>query len=113
MLDFDEWGRYRFRSRRHGAQLSAIITDGVFYATDYTGPSESILALFAAGLARIPCIEETEVSWFDCVGSVMFRSGAARWLLDMVEPFFGPFLLRFQYRMKPEHGGGFAMVRNT
>ena len=67
-----------------------------------------MLAYIAAGLARIPCIAD-DVSWLDCVSAVPFRSGATRWLLDLVEPFFGPFLLRYRYVLKTEHGGGFAI----
>ncbi|MFZ4766530.1 MAG: urea transporter, partial [Roseimicrobium sp.] len=108
-LTFDEWGRFRFRSRRHGAQFVAFFSDGVFYTNEFQGPGDSVLAFIAAGLARIPCIADAEVSWFDCVSSVPFHSRATRWLLGLAEPFFGPFLLRCRYVLKLEHGGGFAI----
>ena len=108
-LDFDEWGRYRFRSRRHGAQLAAFLREGVFYAVDYSGPGESVLALIAAGIARVPCLSESHVSWFDGVSAMPFSHSVLRPLLELAEPFFGPFMLRFRYRMENEHGGGIAV----
>ncbi len=109
ILDFDEWGRYRFRSRRYGAQVTAFINDGVFYMGDYTGPGQSVLALIAAGMARIPCIDVPEVTWIDRVSSAPFRSPSLAWGLDLIEPFFGPFLMSLRYRMEAEHGGGVAI----
>lgn len=108
-LDFDEYGRYRLRSQRHGAELIAFISDGVFYTTDYTGPGDSVLALIAIGLARVPFIAEGSAAWFDGTSSVPFASGFKRWALDLVEPFFGPFMLHYRYRLEAEHGGGYAI----
>lgn len=112
-LDFDEWGRYRFRSRRHGAQLSAFVSEGVFYAVDYSGPGESVLALMGAGLARVPCLDASDVSWFDGVSTMPFSHSVLRPLLELVEPFLGPFMLRFRYRMENEHVGGVAVQANS
>jgi len=104
LVDFDELGRFRFRSRRAKAGMTAFLSENVFYATDYearpgTGNHGSILALFAAGLARVPCIADAGVEWQDCVSFVPFFSGSFRWFHDMIDPFFGPSLLPLRFRM--------------
>ena len=68
-----------------------------------------VLSLIAAGMARVPCLAETNASWFDGVSSMPFSNPVTRPLLELVEPFLGPFMLRFRYRMEAEHGGGIAV----
>ena len=104
-LDFDEAGRYRLRSRRHGGRLSAFLSEGVFYTTNLEGNDRSLLAYFCAGISRVPCISEPGVTWEDYVSTVPFLPPAARWLGNFAEPFFGPFLLRYTYRMETDDAG--------
>ncbi len=105
LLDFDDRGRYRLRSRRHGARLSAFLHEGVFYTTDYEGSDRSLLAFLGAGLARVPCIADAEVEWHDHISTVPFYVSAERWLRTLAEPFVGPFLLRFTYSVTAEKEG--------
>ena len=105
LLDFDEVGRYRMRSRRTPARLSALISEGVFLSTDFEGDSRSLLAFIAAGLARVPCAAEAGLIWHDCVSAAPFFVSVHRWLRDFIEPFFGPFLLRFTYRLEAAADG--------
>ena len=100
LLDFDELGRYRMRSRRTHARLSALISEGVFLATDFEGDSRSVLAFIATGLARVPCVAEAGLIWRDWVSAAPFFVSVNRWLRGFIEPFFGPFLLRFTYRLE-------------
>jgi urea transporter len=104
-LDFDEAGRYRLRSRRRGGQLSAFISEGIFFTTNLEGDDRSLLAFFGAGISRVPCINEPDVTWEDYVSTVPFLPPAARWLGNFAEPFFGPFLLRYTYSMKADAAG--------
>ena len=104
-LDFDEAGRFRLRSNRYAAHLTAFVSDGVFFCTEFSGPSQSVLAWLAAGLARVPCISDEGVGWLDQISSVPFRPQILRWLCDLGEPFFGPFLLPYRYRFGNEPGG--------
>ena len=105
LLDFDERGRYRLRSRRHRARLTGFLNDGVFYATDFEGSGRSLLAYLAAGLARIPCIAEPAAVWHDDVSTVAFYAPAERWLRSLTEPFVGPFLLRYTYCVEANSTG--------
>ena len=100
LLDFDEMGRYRMRSRRTHARLSAFFSEGVFITTDFEGDSGSVLAFIATGLARVPCVSDAGLRWADCVSAAPFFVSASRWLRDFIEPFFGPFLLRFTYYLE-------------
>jgi len=100
VIDFDECGRYRFRSRRYAARLTAFLSEGVFYAVDYEGTDHSLLAFLAAGLARIPCIADEGAQWSDQMSTTPFYRAAERWLRDLAEPFCGPFLLAYTYRLE-------------
>ena len=97
-LDFDEMGRFRLRSRRHRAQLTAFVNEGVFYATDYAGSGRSLLALIAIGLARVPFTADADVIWHDSVSAVPFLPAPLRWLHDTLDPFVGPAVLPYSYR---------------
>lgn len=112
LLDFDEQGRYRLRSRRYGAQLTAFLSDGVFYCTDFIGPGKSLLATIATGLARVPCISDNGVKWQDVASTVPFHLAIGRWLRDLTEPFFGPFLMRYRYRFEND-ASGFIVVAQS
>ena len=98
VVDFDEAGCFRIRSRRYRAALRAFVKDQVFYCTDFTGSGESVLAYLAAGLARVPFIADTGVTWRDQVSAVPFHAAPSRWLHDTFDPFIGPTLLDFTYR---------------
>jgi len=100
LLDFDEMGRFRLRSRRYGAQLIAFLSGNVFYTIDYEGPGESLLALFATGLARVPCIADPGLTWEDHVSPAPFHGSVSRKLHDILDPFFGPDLLAYDYSMQ-------------
>ena len=112
-LDFDEQGRYRLRSRRFGSQLTAFINDGAFYCTDFSGSGHSLLALIATGLARVPCISDVGVRWHDHVSSVPFYAAPGRWMRDLTEPFFGPFLMRYRYRFESDPDGFVIVAEHT
>jgi urea transporter len=100
LLDFDELGRFRFRSRRYGAQLIAFLSGNVFYTTDYEGPGDSLLALISTGLARVPCIADPGLTWDDHVSPAPFHGNVSRKLHDIIDPFFGPDLLAYDYSMQ-------------
>jgi hypothetical protein len=100
LLDFDESGRYRLRSRRTRARLTAFLSEGVFYTTEFEGTDDSLLAFFATGLARVPCIADTTATWADYAGSATFFPTVTHWLRGIIEPFFGPFLMRLTYSME-------------
>ena len=105
VLDFDETGRFRLRSRRHEAQLIAFLAHNVFYTIDYEGPRESILALVAAGLARVPCLADPGVIWDDHVSPAPFHGGVWRKIHDIVDPYAGPSLLAYRYSMQAGEQG--------
>ncbi|MEI7775959.1 MAG: hypothetical protein WCK17_14415, partial [Verrucomicrobiota bacterium] len=85
--------------------LTAFVSEGVFFCTEFSGPKQSVLAWLAVGLARVPCISDEGVGWLDQISSVPFRPQILRWLCDLREPFFGPFLLPYRYRFGNEPGG--------
>jgi len=105
LLDFDEMGRFRLRSRRFSAQLTAFLSQNVFYAVDYEGPGDSLLALISAGLARVPCIADPGIVWEDQVSPAPFYGGVSRKLHDIIDPFFGPGLLAYRYSMQADEQG--------
>ena len=108
VLDFDESGNYRLRSRRCEASLTAFLSEGVFYITNFIGNDHSLLATIAVGLARVPCIAEPAAVWHDDASTAPFFTSAARWFRDLIEPFFGPFLARYTYCLR-EKAGTFAI----
>jgi hypothetical protein len=118
LLDFDEMGRFRLRSRRHAAQLTAFLSQNVFYTTDYEGPRDSLLALISAGLARVPCLADPGIVWEDHVSPAPFYGRVMRKLHDIIDPYLGPNLPAYRYSMQageqgfeircqlqPSHGG--------
>ena len=104
-LDFDERGRFRIRSPRLKAQLSAFLSNHVFYAVDYEGPNDSVLALIATGIARVPCIADPGITWDDHVSATPFYAGIARQLHHIFDPYLGPSLLAYRYRMQAGESG--------
>jgi murein DD-endopeptidase MepM/ murein hydrolase activator NlpD/urea transporter len=100
LLDFDEVGRFHLRSRRYSAQLTAFLSGNVFYTTDYEGPGDSVLALISAGLARVPCIADPGLTWDDHVSPSPFHATLSRKFHDIIDPYFGPDLLAFDYSMQ-------------
>jgi murein DD-endopeptidase MepM/ murein hydrolase activator NlpD len=100
VVDFDETGCFRVRSRRHVAGFRAFLRDGVFFCVDFEGPGQSLAALLALGLNRVPCIvvPEEGVSWQDRFSSVPFAPRWSRGLHDLLDPFTGPSLLEYRYR---------------
>lgn len=102
LLDFDESGRYRLRSRRHPGQLCAFLAEGIFFTTNFEGSDHSLLAHFHTALPRVPCVSDPGAVWHDSVSTVPFLSPAARWVGNLAEPFLGPFLLRYAYRLETE-----------
>jgi urea transporter len=109
LLDFDELGRYRWRSRRTHARLIGFISEGVFFTTEFQGDDRSLLALFAAGLARIPCVLEPSVAWQDDVNAAPFFAGLERWVRVPVTPFLGLKMLRYRYQREEESDGVFSI----
>ncbi|MEI6534778.1 MAG: urea transporter, partial [Verrucomicrobiaceae bacterium] len=109
-LDFDEAGRYRLRSRRAHARLTAFLAENVFYATDFEGTDDSLLAYLAIGIARVPCIKGNPV-WSDVITTVPFHRAAWRWVHGLLDPFIGPSLKNGSYRMESE--GVACVVRST
>lgn len=98
ILEFDDLGRFRLRSRRHGGQVTMFISEGVFYATDFVGKGESLLAIIAMGLARVPFLPDTKVRWTDAVSAVPFMAAPLRWAHDTLDPFTGPAVLECEYQ---------------
>jgi len=105
LLDFDEMGRFRLRSRRYSAQLTAFLSHNVFYTVDYEGPRESLLALIAAGLARVPCLADPGITWDDHVSPAPFYGGIMRKLHDITDPYLGPSLLDYRYTLQAGEQG--------
>ena len=105
LLDFDESGRYRLRSRRTRARLSGFIAESVFYTTDFEGNDASLLAFIAVGLARVPCIADHEATWLDECNAIPFQNAALRWMHDFADPFLGPSILEGRYRIVRDDGG--------
>jgi murein DD-endopeptidase MepM/ murein hydrolase activator NlpD len=99
LLDFDEAGRFRLQSRRHAARLSAFLSHQVFYAVDYDGPGDSVLALLGIGLARVPCIADPDCVWQDRLSAVPLQAGPFRRLHELADPFLGPNLLSYDYSL--------------
>ena len=99
VMDFDETGCFRVRSRRHAAGFRAFLRDGVFFCIEFDGTGQSVAALLALGLGRVPCIAVPEggVSWEDHFSSVPFAPRGSRWLHDTLDPFTGPSLLRYRH----------------
>jgi murein DD-endopeptidase MepM/ murein hydrolase activator NlpD len=100
LVDFDEIGRFRLRSRRHPAQLTAFLSQNVFYTVDYDGPGDSLLALVSTGLARVPCLADPGIVWNDQVSPAPFYGGVMRKLHDIVDPYLGPHLPAYRYSMQ-------------
>jgi hypothetical protein len=105
LLDFDEMGRFRLRSRRHDAQLTAFLSQNVFYAVDYEGSHDSLLALISTGLARVPCLADPGIVWDDQVSPAPFYGGVMRKLHDIIDPYLGPSLLAYRYSMQAGEQG--------
>ncbi len=100
-LDFDEVGRYRLKSLRNHARLTAFLSENVFYATDFEGADESLLAYLAVGIARVPCVKGN-VSWKDMISIVPFHRASWRWLHGLLDPFIGTTLKNGDYRLESD-----------
>jgi urea transporter len=105
LLDFDDSGRFRLRSRRHGSTLTAFLSHHVFYMVDYDGPGDSLLAHLAVALARVPCVADPGLRWSDLVSPVPFHTGFLRRLHGLADPYLGPGLLEYHYAMVPGETG--------
>jgi urea transporter len=101
LLDFDDAGRFRLRSRRHHARLTAFLSGGVFYMVDYEGAGESVLALFSVGLARVPGVAPG-IGWHDFASAVPFYGGIFRRVHELADPFVGPGLLPYDYTIEAD-----------
>jgi urea transporter/murein DD-endopeptidase MepM/ murein hydrolase activator NlpD len=104
-LSFDPAGRFRLRSRKYAAQLTAFVTQNVFYAIDYDGPGDSLLALIATGLARVPCLADPGLTWNDHASPAPFGGGLARKVHDLLDPYLGPNLLSYRYCLQTDENG--------
>ncbi len=105
VLDFDEQGRFRLSSKRCAAQLTAFLSEGVFYTTGYQGTDASLLAYMATGLARVPCVGGSDVIWHDEASAIPFHRAPLRWLHDVADPFIGPSMMECDYRLLPDSSG--------
>jgi murein DD-endopeptidase MepM/ murein hydrolase activator NlpD len=99
VMDFDDMGCFRVRSRRYKAGFRAFLRDHVFFCVDLEGPGQSVAALLALGLGRVPCIVPPDggVTWSDQFSSVPFAPRWAHWMHDLLDPFTGPSLLPYRY----------------
>ena len=104
-LDFDEQGSFRMRSRRCEARLTGFLSENVFYTTNYQGNNRSLLAFIALGLARVPCVGASGLTWQDHASAVPFFREPWRWIQDLLDPFLGPSILTFSYSMDAESDG--------
>jgi urea transporter len=109
LLDFDDLGRYRWRSRRTHARLIGFVSEGVFFTTEFQGDDRSLLAYFAAGLARMPAVLEPGVVWSDSVNAAPFFAGVERWLRALITPFIGLTMLGFKYQRLEEADTAFSI----
>ncbi len=108
-LDFDDAGRYRLKSLRNHASISAFLSENVFYATDFEGTDDSVLAYFAAGMARVPCVYGN-TRWNDAICVVPFQRASWRWLHGLLDPFLGTALMEGDYHL--ESDGAAYVVRS-
>jgi murein DD-endopeptidase MepM/ murein hydrolase activator NlpD len=114
LVDFDEVGRFRLRSRRYAARLTAFLSQNVFYTVDYEGPGDSVLALFGTGLARVPCMADPGIVWEDHVSPAPFYGRVLGKLHDIIDPFLRPDLLDYRYSMQAgEQGFEISCQLNT
>ena len=99
VMDFDETGCYRVRSRRHDNGFRAFLKHGTFFCIEFEGPGQGVAALLALGLARVPCITLPEggLTWDDWFSPVPFAPGSLRWLHDIMDPFTGPRPLHYRH----------------
>jgi hypothetical protein len=72
---------------------------------DYDGVGDSVLALLAVGLARVPCIADPGVIWNDFASPVPFHTGFLRHAHGLADPFIGPGLLEYQYDLQAGETG--------
>ncbi len=108
-LDFDECGRFRLASNRHGGQLTLFLAEGVLYADPFQGPAGGVLALLSIVLARVPCIEDPAVSWYDSVAAAPFFRGPRRLLHGVCDPFLKVAVLPYRYAVASS-GEGFRIT---
>lgn len=99
VMDFDEAGCFRIRSRRYAAGFRAFLREGVFFCVDFDGDGESIAALLACGLGRVPCIQVPGegMTWSDTMSLVPFAPRWMAWLHDTLGPFTGLPLLKSRH----------------
>jgi hypothetical protein len=98
-LDFDDRGRFRLESARHHEQLTLYLAEGVLYADPFEGRASTVLSLMAIVLARIPCIDDSEVVWHDMVPASPHLTERRRWRHDLLDPFLHVAVLPYQYAM--------------
>lgn len=104
VMDFDEAGCFRVQSRRHRAGFRAFLREGEFFCVDFDGSGQSVAALLALGLSRVPCIAVPAggVVWEDQFSGVPFAVAPARWLHDTLDPFTGTPLLTYRYQFNED-----------
>jgi len=100
-LDFDESGRFRMECDRHHERLTLFLSEGVLYADPFEGRVNGVLALLAIVLARVPCIDDPDVSWHDVVAAAPFLHGARRLFHDLCDPFLQVAVLPYRYAVCP------------
>lgn len=98
VMDFDEQGRFRLKSETHGGSLTLYLSEGVLYATPFTG-NGGVLPLLGVLLARVPCMDEPAVGWADRVAAVPFFGPVRRAFHNLCDPFAGVATLGFDYTL--------------
>jgi len=98
-LEFGIDGRYRLCSPALGQSLVIRLEEGVVHADGLDGRRGGILPLLGLVLARLPCIEEPDVSWEDQQLALPFLRWQARAFHAIADPFVPAPLVRYRYRV--------------
>ena len=87
-----------------------------FQTTNYSDPAAAmqdlragringVLALLSIMLARVPCIDDPEVTWHEVVAAAPFLRGGRRLFHDVCDPFLQVAVLPYRYAITPTNEG--------
>ena len=83
--ELDALGRRTLKS--NGAAASIYIDDSYATVLDYTGPADTLLAMYAVAAARVPFAAADGVTWHDSPSILAHLSKPVRILLELLMPF--------------------------
>lgn len=109
-MGFDENGRFRLVSVDTGCMLNLFLSEGVLYASPFTGRGGGLVPLLGILLARVPCMNEPAVRWQDVVAATPFQGHFRRGVHDLLDPFAGVALLHYEYQFLECSDLGYEIV---